>query len=773
MPSANTQVGRLRAGVASSRRSCADRRRPGLDEGREPAAAIVRTTATTTTSQRRGAAADGRRRPRRQRPRRTRPSPTRTPTSSSSTASPAPTRTTTTARTSCSRATRAARTRAGYITRINLDADAAHRVTLLATKDDRRQPIADIDGSTWDPWAQRLLFTTENAERADLRGHARTTRRRSTTSPARSAAAATRASRTTRTATSGSSRTSAATNEGRGTTGEDPEQLRLPLRAGHARRPRATASSRCCRCCNALGQPDHRGDPDARSTRPTSRAAHLRHDVRHEVGHDPRHRRRRHRAVQREPAAQGRRTRRRSSGRRTAQFRPGSNFSEFFFDETGDTNATSPENATAGGWGSRVQADPDATRRRRPGQLTMFYKGDQAHAGFDNVAFLSRNQITFVEDAGDTLHGQRNALDSGFVFDVTDATTRRRRTSRSAGSPRAATRRRRSTPRTAASARTTATTRSPASTSPTATRAPDGILGAKVPEACPAASGAGSTPSSTATTRPTRSYARSNTVQERGPAGRGPATWLSVRRGLFLVLAGRVARSASGGAAKQPVVRFAFAGDIAMVAGPGDSYFKSVRLDLTGDVVWGNLEGTLTNRGSSKCGSPELVVLRVPGAALVRAASPRRRVHRDEPREQPRDGLRAGRPAGHRRRRARYAGSSRGAAGRDRLHQGARHAHRRARLRAVSLGVEPDEHPSGARAREEGGRVGRPRRRDDARRRRGRRPPARRPRHGVLPRREPRQLRSRSRTRWCARARISSSAAARTFCAGWSGTAAG
>jgi hypothetical protein len=49
-----------------------------------------------------------------------------------------------------------------YITRINLDADAAHRVTLLATTDGNGQPIAPIDGSTWDPWARRLLFTTEN-----------------------------------------------------------------------------------------------------------------------------------------------------------------------------------------------------------------------------------------------------------------------------------------------------------------------------------------------------------------------------------------------------------------------------------------------------------------------------------------------------------------------------------------------------------------------------------------------------------------------------------
>jgi hypothetical protein len=51
---------------------------------------------------------------------------------------------------------------AGYITRINLDADAAHRVTLLATQDANGNPITTIDGSTWDPWAQRLLFTTEN-----------------------------------------------------------------------------------------------------------------------------------------------------------------------------------------------------------------------------------------------------------------------------------------------------------------------------------------------------------------------------------------------------------------------------------------------------------------------------------------------------------------------------------------------------------------------------------------------------------------------------------
>jgi hypothetical protein len=34
------------------------------------------------------------------------------------------------------------------------------------------------------------------------------------------------------------------------------------------------------------------------------------------------------------------------------------------------------------------------------------------------VTFLSKNAITLVEDAGDTLHGQRNALDSGWVWSV-------------------------------------------------------------------------------------------------------------------------------------------------------------------------------------------------------------------------------------------------------------------------------------------------------------------------------------------------------------------
>jgi poly-gamma-glutamate capsule biosynthesis protein CapA/YwtB (metallophosphatase superfamily) len=76
--------------------------------------------------------------------------------------------------------------------------------------------------------------------------------------------------------------------------------------------------------------------------------------------------------------------------------------------------------------------------------------------------------------------------------------------------------------------------------------------------------------------------------------------------------------------APSPIVRFAFTGDIAIVAGPTSSYFGEVSLDLEGDVVLGNLEGTLTARGSTKCaaGSSDCFAFRAPPsyASLLRRA---------------------------------------------------------------------------------------------------------------------------------------------------------
>jgi poly-gamma-glutamate capsule biosynthesis protein CapA/YwtB (metallophosphatase superfamily) len=90
--------------------------------------------------------------------------------------------------------------------------------------------------------------------------------------------------------------------------------------------------------------------------------------------------------------------------------------------------------------------------------------------------------------------------------------------------------------------------------------------------------------------------------------------------GAVAVLAG----SGPAASAPGPTVRFAFTGDIAMVAGPADSYFGSVQRELAGDIVLGNLEGTLTDRGSSKCSpsSTSCFSFRAPPsyARLLRAA---------------------------------------------------------------------------------------------------------------------------------------------------------
>src|SRR4029453_7520303 len=70
------------------------------------------------------------------------------------------------------------------------------------------------------------------------------------------------------------------------------------------------------------------------------------------------------------------------------RFRPGVGFREFYFDETGDTNATSPENADEGGWCSIFklgQSRPGASSER----LSIFSRCDGTRAAFDNTAFLS------------------------------------------------------------------------------------------------------------------------------------------------------------------------------------------------------------------------------------------------------------------------------------------------------------------------------------------------------------------------------------------------
>jgi hypothetical protein len=95
-------------------------------------------------------------------------------------------------------------------------------------------------------------------------------------------------------------------------------------------------------------------------------------------------------------------------------FRPGTNFGEFYFTETGDTNASSTLPGAYGAVFVLKQDSPSAAT----GTISPTWLGDMAHTGFDNIAFAGEDELLVVEDAGDTLHGQRNALDSGYAINV-------------------------------------------------------------------------------------------------------------------------------------------------------------------------------------------------------------------------------------------------------------------------------------------------------------------------------------------------------------------
>ena len=303
---------------------------------------------------------------------------------------------------------------ASDITRINLDADAAHRVTLLATKDSKGQPIAPIDGSTWDPWAKRLLFTTEDE-----------------TAPIYAATPGFPATVTDISGALGRGGYEGIQNDSagdvwivediggpfkNGTTAKQPNSFIyrfVPATPGDLQHGKLQA----LQVLNGAGQPitfesqAALNSPDQVALHTYGRSFKTRWVTLHDTAADgtaP------FDANVAAKAAHATPFKRPENG----QFQPGTGFGTFFFDETGDTDATSPENARAGGWGSVMkltQGSPTAAT----GTLTMFYKSNKAHSAFDNVAFLSQDVVSFVEDAGDTLHSQRNALDSGYAFNTT------------------------------------------------------------------------------------------------------------------------------------------------------------------------------------------------------------------------------------------------------------------------------------------------------------------------------------------------------------------
>lgn len=302
---------------------------------------------------------------------------------------------------------------AGYITRINLDADHAHRITLMATKDAFGNQLATIDGSTWDPFANKLLFTTENANAPTYAMSADYPPVLTDVSGALG-----------RGGYEGIQADSAGNlwiAEDIGGANKPGTKAKFPNSYIYRYVPRSPGdfihgALQALQVLNASGEPITTASQEAINS-PDQVALHTYgksfktkwitiHDTATE-GNSP------FVANPLAKAAKATPFKRPENG----VFQPDTEFTKFFFDETGDTNKESVENEN-GGWGSAFQlsqSSPSASN----GTLKLFYKGDETHAGFDNVTFLSKNSVTFVEDAGDTLHQQRNALDSGWVFNLT------------------------------------------------------------------------------------------------------------------------------------------------------------------------------------------------------------------------------------------------------------------------------------------------------------------------------------------------------------------
>jgi secreted PhoX family phosphatase len=307
---------------------------------------------------------------------------------------------------------------AGYLTRINLDADAAHRVTVMASRDKNGGRLPLIDGSTWDPFAQRLLFTSENGAKGGV--WQATLGFPSVVEDISGAM--------------GRGGYEAVQNDSAGNVWlvEDVGGA-SPAAAPHAKVPNSFVYRFVPRRPDDLtrgklqvlqvtslqnGQPISFHGADVDTLSPDVADLHSygkTFDTRWITIHDT--------EVDGSTPFDANALAKKLLGTpfkrpENGQFRPGSGFKDFFFDETGDTSSLTEAGSGFGGFGGVFKLT-QSSPRAGTGTLTLFYLGDLAHTGFDNVTFISRDHLVFVEDGGDTLHTQRNALDSGYLFDVT------------------------------------------------------------------------------------------------------------------------------------------------------------------------------------------------------------------------------------------------------------------------------------------------------------------------------------------------------------------
>ena len=308
----------------------------------------------------------------------------------------------------------------GYFTRINLDADEAHRVTLMATQDTSGAGLVFIDGSTWNPFASRLLLTGEEGPEGGL--WQATADFPSVVDDLRGVAGI------------ASFEGVQIDKDGNVWLVEDEDDKKGEVNK-HARQPnsfvyRLTLADKAdmkkggklevLQVLGKDGQPIlfHDGQADADITAPAQKDLYaygttlktkwvLLHDTATD-GTTP------FETAKLAKAKGGTPMKRPENG----MFRPGKDFTEFFFATTGDTNGDTEVGSEGGGFGGifkLTQAAPSAAE----GELNIVYRSDINHGCFDNLAFWDADNLAIVEDCGEKLHGQRKLLDAGYLIDVT------------------------------------------------------------------------------------------------------------------------------------------------------------------------------------------------------------------------------------------------------------------------------------------------------------------------------------------------------------------
>jgi len=307
---------------------------------------------------------------------------------------------------------------ASYITRVNLDADIDHRVTIMASTLVDGRPVPNIDGSTWNPFAGRLLFTSEGGASGGVY-------QATLDYPSRVEDMAGVFGRGGYEGiqTDGQGNTWIVEDSG-GANGTVNNFAKAPNSFIYRFVPqhRSDLSKGKLQVLQVIslrtGLPIvfHPGAADADilsdDTKDLNTYGKV-FDTKWVTIHDT--------AVDGTAAYNANALAKTKGGTpfkrpENGQFRPGSDFSEFYFTATGDTDARTQAGSAFGGFGGIYQLSQRCSDDS--GKLRLFYQGNLQHTGFDNIAFWDKSHLVVVEDRGDTLHTQGNALDQMWLLDV-------------------------------------------------------------------------------------------------------------------------------------------------------------------------------------------------------------------------------------------------------------------------------------------------------------------------------------------------------------------